>query len=291
MLSQDFKSNEFLQYCALRKDKSIKVSAATTKDSDRMMKADYSTLKEKAQTSSLKYISEAQMIQAQKQDPQKLIKVTDAIPCMFLPGLKPDKIVVFFHGNGEDISSAHDFGNYIGKELGLSILIMEYRGYSVCGGSPSAELIVQDACWVMNFLISSGFEPHDIIIFGRSIGGAIAFEVASKFPVCSLILLSPFLSLKKIAEDLYGNCASCLIKETLDNESNALKVACPVLIVHGIKDKLVPYQHSISILGQCKGYSRLKLVAEMTHIKFNFRFDFILPLKRFLEDMGVIGSK
>lgn len=137
----------------------------------------------------------------------------------------------------------------------------------------------------MEFMKSHGFEYKDIILFGRSIGGAIALEVASKFQASSLILLSPFLSLKKIAEDLYGKCAASLIKETLDNASIAPKVECPVLIIHGMKDSLVPYQHSISILGQCRGFTRLKLVPNMTHIKFNFRFDFILPMRKFLEDI------
>ena len=76
---------------------------------------------------------------------------------------------------------------------------MEYRGYSVYGGSPTAQLIVQDACRVMEFLQSHDFALQDIILFGRSIGGAIALEVASKLAVSALILLSPFLSLKKIA--------------------------------------------------------------------------------------------
>lgn len=71
--------------------------------------------------------------------------------------------------------------------------------------------------------------------------------------------MSPFLSLKKVAEDLYGKCASNMLKETLDNATIAQSVKCPILIIHGLKDNLVPYHHSVGILGQCKGFSRLKL--------------------------------
>jgi fermentation-respiration switch protein FrsA (DUF1100 family) len=65
--------------------------------------------------------------------------------------------------------------------------------------------------------------------------------------------------LKKIAEDIYGRCASNLVRETLDNAAIAQSVKCPILIIHGLKDTLVPYHHSVSILGQCKGFTRLKL--------------------------------
>jgi surfactin synthase thioesterase subunit len=65
---------------------------------------------------------------------------------------------------------------------------------------------------VIEYLLSLGYQTQDIMLFGRSIGGAIAFEIASHYETCCLILLSPFLSLKKVAEDLYGKVASTLLK-------------------------------------------------------------------------------
>lgn len=67
----------------------------------------------------------------------------------------------------------------------------------------------------------------------------------------------------------------------------AENVRCPILIIHGLKDTLVPFQHSISILKQCKGYTRLKLAENMTHTKFNFNHDFIQPVVRFIHDLGL----
>jgi pimeloyl-ACP methyl ester carboxylesterase len=100
-------------------------------------------------------------------------------------------------------------------------------------------------------------------------------------------LLSPFLSLKKIAEDIYGRCASCILTDTFDNAPIAQALTCPLLIIHGLKDTLVPYHHSISILGECKGFTRLKLAENMTHAKFNFKSDFLLPVKKFLTDFSI----
>ena len=128
----------------------------------------------------------------------------------------------------------------------------------------------------------------DIILLGRSIGGGIAFSIAAKYPAASVVLLSPFLSLKKIASDLYGSCSSAVLKETFDNEHNAKNIASPILLIHGLKDQLVPYEHSVAILGECRSYCRLHLVENMTHSKFSFRRDFTWPLKNFLHDLDIV---
>lgn len=165
---------------------------------------------------------------------------------------------------------------------------MEYQGYSIYEGSSSSSLIINDAKIIINSLLKYGYKSNQLIMFGRSIGGAIAFQAASHYDVRCLILLSPFLSLKKVAEDIYGKCASTLVRQTLDNAEIAQTVKCPILIIHGLKDTLVPYHHSVSILALCKGFTRLKLAENMTHVKFNFKYDFIMPVKKFLVDFEII---
>lgn len=159
----------------------------------------------------------SQLLLAEKNHSHKLEKVVDWIPCLFIPGINKDKIVIFFHGNGEDINSAYEFAFFISNQLKTSILIMEYPGYSVYGGTASPAAVLADADRVILFLQHYGFKPQDMILFGRSIGGAIALQLASNYCICSLILLSPFLSLKKIVEDLCGKAVSCFISDTLNN--------------------------------------------------------------------------
>ena len=98
---------------------------------------------------------------------------------------------------------------------------MEYRGYSIFEGNANPSNIIEDANRIMEFLLANGIQTKDIIFLGRSIGGAIAFSMGSLHKVASIVMLSPFLSLKKIAKDLYGTCSSALLKETFDNETNA----------------------------------------------------------------------
>jgi alpha-beta hydrolase superfamily lysophospholipase len=68
------------------------------------------------------------------------------------------------------------------------------------------------------FLQANRLTADQIIVFGRSIGCAVALTVTQKYAVHSAVLLSPFISLKKVASDLYGQCASGLLKEAFNNE-------------------------------------------------------------------------
>ena len=88
----------------------------------------------------------------------------------------------------------------------------------------------------------------------------MAFYVASIYKVASIILLSPFLSLKRVASDLYGSCSSTLLKESFNNQDFTKNIKSPLLLVHGLKDQLVPYEHSLILLSECKGFCRLHLV-------------------------------
>lgn len=89
---------------------------------------------------------------------------------------------------------------------------MQYRGYSFYEGQTNAKNIETDAIRVLQFLHANKFASDQIILFGRSIGCAVALSITQKFAVHSTVLLSPFTSLKQIARDLYGNCAGALIK-------------------------------------------------------------------------------
>jgi pimeloyl-ACP methyl ester carboxylesterase len=85
----------------------------------------------------------------------------------------------------------------------------------------------------MAFLLANRVAADQVIIFGRSIGCAVALTLTQKYTVHSAVLLSPFISLKKVAGDLYGNCASVLLKEAFNNEENCRLINCPLLVIHG----------------------------------------------------------
>jgi hypothetical protein len=95
---------------------------------------------------------------------------------------------------------------------------MEYRGYSIYEGEANPQNITRDAARVIEFLQANKLASDQLILFGRSIGCAVALTLTQKHSFHSAVLLSPFVSIKKIAGDLYGGCAGSLLKEGFDNE-------------------------------------------------------------------------
>lgn len=88
------------------------------------------------------------------------------------------------------------------------------------------------------------FEPQDIVVMGRSIGGGPATHLASMHKFGGLVLISPFTSLKCVAKHNFGGFGSSFVKQRFNNEEKIKQVMCPCLFIHGKEDSLIPYEHS-----------------------------------------------
>jgi len=125
------------------------------------------------------------------------------IPCLYLPfDQGSSKILIYFHGNAEDIGLATELLDYIRTLLRVHVLAMEYPGYGIYNGKPSANKILRDANKVYKYLTKVQKIPESsIILFGRSIGSGPAAYLAAKFNPCALLLMSSFKSIKDIVRD------------------------------------------------------------------------------------------
>jgi abhydrolase domain-containing protein 17 len=112
---------------------------------------------------------------------------------------------------------------------------MEYPGYGLYRNEPSdSETIQYNANIVYDFILNSmKYDSKDVILFGRSMGSGPSTLLAANSKPASLILLSPYTSLKNAVKSLFGSVASALVKERFANYEMIKKVTCPVLIVHG----------------------------------------------------------
>ena len=128
------------------------------------------------------------------------------IPCLYLPSAsKSTKILIYFHGNAEDIALTKDLIEVVQNQLNVHALIMEYEGYGVYNGKTTAEGILKDAELVFQYVTNViRYPENDIIVFGRSIGSGPASFLASKHSVNSLILMSAFTSLRAVVRDFAG---------------------------------------------------------------------------------------
>lgn len=153
-----------------------------------------------------------------------------------------DPILLFCHGNAGNISHRLDNVRLL-LEQGLQVFLFDYRGYGRSEGSPSEEGIYRDGLAAFDHLVArEGMRPEQIVLFGRSLGGAVALEVALKRRPRSLILESAFTSTRDMARTIpLFTLISPLVPAHYDNLRKIPAVTVPKLIVHGEEDELVPF--------------------------------------------------
>ncbi len=179
------------------------------------------------------------------------IEVTDAenIHGWFVPAV-PDsgasgssKTILFFHGNGGNISHRLETISFL-AEMKADLLIIDYRGYGRSDGSPSEDGMYADAEAAYRWLTESkGVLPADIILFGRSLGGAVAINLASRFKCGGLIVESSFTSIPDMGRLVYPFLpVSWLARYQFDSISGIRGIQCPVLVTHSPDDDMIPFR-------------------------------------------------
>jgi uncharacterized protein len=170
------------------------------------------------------------------------------INAWFIPVEDARGVVLFCHGNAGNIGHRLD-SIRIFHDLGLSVLIFDYRGFGRSQGRPSESGTYLDAQAAWAFLVEEkGIEPGRIILFGRSLGGAVAGYLAAhmereKAPA-ALILESSFTSLPDMAARLYPFLpVRWLAKYSYNTLGRLGDVHVPVLVVHSPDDEIIPYAH------------------------------------------------
>ena len=151
-------------------------------------------------------------------------------------------IILFCHGNAGNISHRLDNVRLL-LDHGLQVFIFDYRGYGKSTGSPSETGLYTDGLAAYDYLVGErAVSPGQIVLFGRSIGAAVAIDIALKKEACSLIMESAFTSTRDMAKSM-GPFR--LIAYFLPPHYNALekipRVDVPKLIVHGERDEIVPF--------------------------------------------------
>lgn len=172
-----------------------------------------------------------------------------SIAAWYVPAENTGKTVLFFHGNGGNMGGRIDLVQAM-HEMGLNVLIIDYRGYGNSEGRPSEEGTYLDADAAWQYLTGKlGVPGSDIVIYGRSLGGAVACWLAAEKAPAALVLESTFTSIPDMAAGQYPFLPVRLFCRfgytTTDNVQN---VRCPVLISHGRDDRVVPYEHGRKIL-------------------------------------------
>ena len=176
----------------------------------------------------------------------RLERAGPAIPCLYLPFHRgSSKLLIYFHGNAEDVGLAYELMDHMRTTLMVHVLGVEYPGYGIYPGNPSAEAILFDIDNIYTYITQYlNWNSRDTILFGRSIGSGPASWIAANRNPGALLLMSAYTSIRAVVRNVAGRVAQYLVKERFRNIDQMSKVTCPTFIVHGQNDKLIPYSNS-----------------------------------------------
>lgn len=197
--------------------------------------------------------------------------------------------LLFFHGNGGNI--CHRLEKVlIFRELGLNVLIVDYRGYGKSQGTPSEQGIYKDALAAFDYLVGRlDVQKDKIVGYGESLGGVAVLELARKRPFAALIVDSTFSSVADIARHYYPFIPRFLLKTKMDAVLYASGVTTPKLLIHSKDDEIVPFA-----LGQ-KLFSAAALPKEFLEIRGDHnsgyetsREVYTAGIRKFLSERGLL---
>lgn len=193
-------------------------------------------------------------------DDAKIIKLITAdgekISAKFYENPNATHTILFSHGNAEDIGES-DLMIAEFQKNGFAILAYDYRGYGTSEGKSSEEKSYQDINAAFDYLTNNlKITPEKIIIHGRSLGGAVSVDLASRKKVGGLIVESSFVSAFRVLTKY-----KILPFDKFQSLSKIKNVTCPILFIHGRKDRIISFWH-----GE-------KLFAEANNPKFSLWID------------------
>ncbi|ETV85902.1 hypothetical protein, variant 1 [Aphanomyces astaci] len=204
--------------------------------------------------------------------------------------------IVFFHGNAGNIGYRLPNAAKMYRHLECNILLVDYRGFGMSDGEPTERGLQLDAEGVVDYLHSRGassvVDPSKLIVFGRSLGGAVAVYVASTRPtkVAGLIVENTFLSISAMVDQVMpwlSYVKPVVLRLDWSNEGRIPTLTHPILFVAGERDELVPHTHMQKLHALAtKSIRRQWLpIPRGTHNDSWMRggLDYFFALKRFID--------
>jgi alpha-beta hydrolase superfamily lysophospholipase len=175
------------------------------------------------------------------QDTSEVIKLTSgglSISAIHLKNANAANTILFSHGNAEDLGTLRPTLEEL-RKLGFSVFAYDYRGYGTSSGASSEETTYQDVDAAYDYLTRvEKIPPERIIALGRSLGGAIAIDLAARKPLGGLIVESSFVSAYRVLTrfPIYPF-------DQFKSLSKISSVHCPVLVMHGTSDEVISFWH------------------------------------------------
>jgi uncharacterized protein len=165
----------------------------------------------------------------------------------------PKAVVLYCHGNGGNLAGRASTLQLLQEKMGVSILIFDYRGYGRSQGKATVAGAFADARAARTELAKlAKVNESDIVLMGRSLGGAIAIQLAADAPPRGLIVESSFTSLREVAAEHFPKLAWLVPKNKLHSAQAISEVRCPLLQSHGDADRVISYESGRKLFAAAK---------------------------------------
>jgi len=182
------------------------------------------------------------------------IKTADnlLVNCWFIPSENSNYTILFAHGNAGNISNRIELINFL-KNLGLSVMIFDYRGYGLSQGKPDENGIYQDTLAVYEYLIKEKNISYDRIIgYGESLGSAAIINLALTKPMAAIITEGAFTNIKDMAKINFPYLPTLFISTKFDSLSKIAFIDIPKMIIHSYNDKVVLFNLGQKLFNNAK---------------------------------------
>jgi len=185
------------------------------------------------------------------------------------PASRP--VVIWFSGNGGNVGGNLANARRLVDRLDVEIVAVDYRGYGHSDGAPTEAGLYQDGRAIYDAVAARGVPPSRIVLFGRSLGAAVAADVALDRPAAALVLETPFLSVPAVARRHYPFIPSFLIQSRYDTAGKLPRLKSlptgplPLLIVQAQRDEVVPPEHAARLYALAPSPKRLHVLAGSRH--------------------------
>jgi fermentation-respiration switch protein FrsA (DUF1100 family) len=209
---------------------------------------------------------------------------------IYLPNPQARFTVLYSHGNAEDLGEIQPELEVL-QQAGFAVFAYDYRGYGLSTGTPSVKGAGTDILTAYRYLITTlGVPARQIVLYGRSVGGGPSVQLAAAQPVGGLILQSTFTSTFVLVTKV-----PILPFDRFRNLALIDRIGCPLLVMHGRRDRVVPFAHGLKLYARAAAPKRALWLDNVGHNSFpgNHEQQYMTALTEFrdlLADHGPLTT-
>lgn len=194
---------------------------------------------------------------------------------LFRQPQNPKGIILYFHGNAGSNADWGEVSNDL-MRYGYDLFMIDYRSYGKSNGEPSEAYLYADAMMAYKY-VRRMYSNNDVIVYGRSLGTGVALNLCKKVKPRQLILETPYLSMKAMADKTVPWLpVKLILRYPIQSDRFIKKVKCPIDMIHGTEDELIPYEQAVK-LSKINKNAKLHTIVGGKHMDLN-QFSDYLPI-------------